>query len=51
MEPIKKQLEDMIAAQPGQNLDPDKITELAANFERILSKPAQASGKADQEPA
>lgn len=51
MEPIQKQTEEMIAALAGSTLQPNKITELAANFLQAINSPAtrpEAIGSSDQ---
>ncbi len=39
METIQKKTEEMIAAMAGSALQPDKISELAANFLQAMEKP------------
>jgi len=45
METLQKQLESMIAAQAGQEINQDKVAEFAAKLDQILVKPGQDPDK------
>lgn len=47
MEPIRKKTEEMIAALAGSALEPDKISDLAANFLKAMDNPANQHEEAN----